>query len=877
GTTGYEHLSSEKFNFSEVGNTSVFDATITFNKHAGSSPFKTIGYLDHAAIQYKQQLGGLGQQNFRSFESLNQLATTFTISGGVATIVWNVTDIKNPIIEPTVFTGGEVSFVENDTELNEYLVFNLSEAYTPARATSIVNQNLHGVSVPNIVFLTYDGFEAAAEELASYRERQGYSTLVVTPQEIYNEFSNASADITAIRDFLKSLYDRSPDEFKYLVIVGAASYDYKNRLDNNTNYVATYQSRESLHNVRTYASDDFYGFLRDGDGEWSESPAVNHPMMIGVGRLPVTSLQEAYTVVDKIKRYENGEESHGSWKNKVALIADDGDNNLHVRDANKLSVIINDSYPDLHVTKLYIDAFEQISQGGKESSPEFNDAFTRFVEEGGLIVNYTGHGSPVQWGYEQMINFDFIENMTNENKLPLFVTATCDFGVYDDPSRQSGAMRLVNKGNGGAIGVVTTTRAVYASSNYVINQSFYNRIFTRGSDSSFSSIGYVFRDTKNGSMVGVNNRGFTLLGDPCVKIQLAENKVIITSVNGQNVSSMVNDTVKALSINTISGQVTTSNEDLIVDFNGVLKATIYDKMADKATLGSVDSPFDYQERSNIIYDGLVTVIDGEFTVEFPVSKDISYDYDFGIANFYALDSSTFQEAVGNYKNLIVGGTDENAIIDNEAPIAELFLNDFSFQDGDYTHHQPLLLARLSDDNGINLSSSGIGHEITLMIDDDPSTTIVLNSYYTSELDSYQEGLVRYPMSQLSPGYHTIKLIAWDTHNNAVVEELSFYVGEKVSFHTAPNPFSDYTTLNIEHSEAGKDVLITLQIVNELGQTVMTDQIEIKESPTVIDNIIWDGSFNGEPCASGVYILRINLYYPESGKYLSEISKVLLVH
>ena len=879
GVTGYEQIEKVDLNFATLNNQEDFRVEVTFTGDANSDRndgLKTHGFLDYATIQYRQVLGGIGMQVFSSFESLNQKKSKYRVKGNADTKVWDVTNHKQPLNRVLSYSDNYSEFVEDSDELKKYITFSVSNTLTPSSFEEVSNQDLHGINVPDLVIIAPKVFSQAAQELQAYRESQGYDVFLTTPDLIYNEFSSGVEDISAIRNFLKMLYDQSPSKIKYLVLFGGASFDYKDVISDNTNFVPTYQSIESLHNVESYGSDDYYGFLTDGDGEWAENSSGNHDMVLNVGRIPALSIQEAEATVAKIKLYENTRLVNGAWKNRVALIADDGDNNLHLRDAEKLAELINDIHPQVHLSKLYLDAYEQYPvSGSREDVPGFEKAFGDFLEEGGLIVNFTGHGSPVQWGNEFLISMDKINAMTNLNKLPIYLTATCDFGVFDNPKKKSGAMTLVTKPNGGAIAAVTTTRAVYASSNFVINEKFYRNLFARASDSSFVSLGDVYRKTKNESKIDVNNRGFSLLGDPCLRITFPENKLKIEMYNGNQVSSQP-DTLKALSINRIEGKVVTSQEtDMQLD--GVMRVTIYDKPADKITLGSIDSPYKYQERTNLLYDGYVSVVDGVFEVEFPLSKDISYNYEIGKVMMYTYDTLRGLDAQGVFDNLVIGGTSDDVVDDNDGPTADLFLNDETFESGGYTHDSPFFIANLEDDNGINISSTSVGHEITMTLDGDNTTTKILNGNYIAELDNYQKGRVTYQMEGLARGEHTIEFVAWDTHNNPVVEELAFFVGDKVTFFNYPNPFSDETRFKIQHSNGGKDLQLRLNIFDPIGQLVTSKQYTYKESPSVIDNITWYGTLDGQVCSSGVYVVKIELYYPETLQREYQITKAVLTH
>ena len=116
---------------------------------------------------------------------------------------------------------------------------------------------------------------------------------MVNPFQIYNEFSSGAQDIVAIRDFVRMFYERATsvnDLPKYLLLFGDGSYDNKNRLTDNTNFIPTYQSVNSLSITGSLVSDDYYGLLDSTEGRWSAGVEY---VDVGIGRFPVKTIEEA--------------------------------------------------------------------------------------------------------------------------------------------------------------------------------------------------------------------------------------------------------------------------------------------------------------------------------------------------------------------------------------------------------------------------------------------------------------------------------------------------------------------------------------------------------------------------------------------------------
>ncbi len=878
---GTDNLDSFKINSSNVLNAAnSYTLSLNFNKAAGD---RSRAYLNYFEVTAKCGLTLTNNQIiFTSLSSTEQPFTTYQIAGvNQNAMIWDVSNPLEPVNQNFDNIGEKAIFGTSSSTLKTFVVSNGTDYPAPAFFHRVKNQNLHGEQAPDLLIVTYPGFLTEAQRLANLRrQHDGLDVLVVTTREIYNEFSSGAQDITAIRDFVRFLYDQSADNHKLrdLLMFGRGSFDYKDRLSQNTNFVPTYCSRNSLHPISSYSSDDYFGFLDEDEGEWSESGSGDEMLDIGVGRLPVKSLAEAKIVVDKLYNYAENPETLGSWRNEICFIADDGDDQdgtLHERDADKLATLVDTAYTGFNVNKIYIDAYPQIISPIGETAPEANEAIDKKIDKGLLIMNYTGHGSETRLASETVINITSISKLENYQKLPLFVTATCEFGRHDDPKIVSGAEYLLLNPRGGAIGLLTTSRPVYSSSNYVLNEAFYQNVF-RKDNGQYQDLGAVFMATKNESLSGSVNRNFILLGDPSMK--LAYPKQDIRIVASEN-SYAPGDTLKALNQIKLTGEILTDSKSVDEGFNGDLYATIFDKASTKSTLGNRTPVMQYKSRDNAIFQGIVTVKNGTFEVNFVVPKNISYNFDKGKISLYAINKTNLNDANGADLEFVVGGSGKSTV-DNSPPKIKLYINDTTFSNGGITGKDIIFLAKLEDENGINLSKQGFGQGIMATLDNDQK--FELNDYYLSEPDSYQAGWVTYPIKNLSIGNHTISLKAWDTHNNSSESTIEFLVVDhnhlKISnLINYPNPFTDQTRISFEQNRAGDDLEIIAEIYTIQGAKISILHLVEKNSDSKISNIVWDGRDQvGVSLNSGIYILKLFVRSLLDGAKITANKKLVLI-
>jgi len=474
------------------------------------------------------------------------------------------------------------------------------------------------------------------------------------------------------------------------------------------------------------------------------------------------------------------------------------------------------------------------------------------------------------------------------DKLPVFITATCSFTGFDEPLRKSAGEHLILNPNGGAVALFTTVRSVYANSNQKLTSAVYNLIFNRVNGKALR-LGDVLRESQNqlGSSLTEtkNTRKFALMGDPSMRISLPEHNISITEFQGMPVSETRLDTVGALGKATLRGQVEShADGTLISNFNGTVALTIYDKPSELSTLvnDGLGVPMNFTVKKNILYKGTASVQNGEFEVSFILPQDINFSYGPGSIHFYADDGQT--DAIGCYDKLIIGGASTSVIDDTMGPEIDIFFNDRSFTFGGTVNKEPLLLVDLADENGINLSGTSIGHDITATLEDQNGEKIVLNEFYVPTVDKIGEGTVEYEMPALEPGPHKLYIKAWDILNNSSEEVTEFVVASSEDgfidkVYNYPNPFSTNTNFMFDHDLSSANLDIVVNIYTISGKLVKSIVDNRFTSGTRIDDINWDGRDDyGNKLAKGIYLYKINLYAPELDvRRESEFRKLSIIY
>lgn len=848
-----------------------------------------VAWLDFIEIQTRRKL--IWRANSLKFRDLSSVSpgslTEFKISNANNQIeVWDVTDINKIKSIPPVLSGTDLSILVGTDSLREFVAVQGSNFSEPEFIGKIENQNIHSIQNAEMLIVTHINFKSAADRLADlHREQDNMIVEVVTVDQVYNEFSSGGQDISAIRDFTKMVYDRGAlpnNKLKYLLLFGDASYDYRDRLTNNNNYIPIWQDPShpfSLYN--SSVTDDYYGMLGPNDG----SNLGTNNIEIGIGRIPCGSLGQAESYVDKIVHYTSGEQRFGDWRNRVLLMADDVDKSWEptfVQTSERLEQRIKTTSNSFIVEKIYTDAYKQISTSGSQSYPEASNDMFRKIQKGCLVVNYIGHGGEIGLSSEKLLKLSDVSSWTNYDAMPLFITITCEFTRLDDPKRVSAGEQLMFNPNGGAIGLISTTRVVSVQTATNLNSLVFDSIFALGPNQLPKRLGEIIKDSKNGLTGDATRLKFSLFGDPAMRLAIPFNRVSTVAVNGQPINGGSLDTIKALSKVVIDGQVNDISDTKISSFNGVLNVSVFDKPNSRQTLSNdgVGGPINFRLQNNLIYRGKVEVVNGDFQVEFLAPLDIAYQFGFGKISYYAENGEV--DAAGVFDTIVVGGNNNNAGLDSEGPVVEIFMNDESFVRGGITGPDPVLLAILSDSSGINTVGNAVGHDIVAVIDDETEKSFVINDFYEADLNSYKSGNIRYPLFDLEPGNHNLKLKVFDVYNNFTKAETDFLVAESASLAldrvlNYPNPFTDQTEFQFEHNRANQPLDVQVQVFTVSGKLVKTINTSIIPSGNRVSGITWDGLDDfGDKIGKGVYVYKLRVKSKSDNVQAEQYEKLVIL-
>ncbi len=866
----------------------ITDSTGTFTAASSSPVFElkytgtagtglTDGLLDYVRFQARRSSVFAGNTllltDSKSISS--DRVTTFTVNSSVNDLkIWDVTNPFSCNEIQYTRNGSIITFNSETDTLKKFVIFSPANALQPLiRPLPVANQNLHASSSADMIILVHPIFKEYAQKLADiHSASDGLVSLIVTPEQIYNEFSGGVADIAALRNFIRMKYTaqlNTSHPLKYLLLFGDGSYDNKGLPPNNPNFIPTWQSQNSNIVVSSFMSDDFYGLLEDGEGESTGTEDI------GIGRFPVSDTIQAGIMINKIKAYINPS-NMGDWRNIVCITADDEDGNTHMSDAEGLSAVLRDSVPSINVDKIYLDSYKQNTTVSGQTYPDVNKAINDRINSGCLIFNYLGHGGENGLAHEAILKQEDINTWKNNQKMPLFITATCEFSRFDDiyvnitgekTDKPSAGEQVLRSKEGGAIALMSTTRVVYSAPNYFLNKNIYNTAFKLDAAGKRLALGDIIRIAKNNSGNGSNKRNFSLLGDPALVLAYPLNGWLVTdSINGVAVTSST-DTLKALSLVTVAGHVTDLNGNFNSSFSGVVSPIVYDKTSRIKTLANDGgSVMEFQERNSIIFSGKTMAKDGRFRFSFIVPRDIDYAFGTGKISYYANNET--DDINGYFTDLVVGGFSENEISDNSGPAIRLFMNDTLFRAGGITDKNPKLLAIIEDEGGINTTGSGIGHDLTGYLDNDRNRSFVLNSYFENDFDNYRRGKLVYSLSDLAAGSHTVTVKAWDTYNNSSEETLIFLVETDSKFILKnlinyPNPFLNDTRFTAEHNRPDSDLEVTINIYSLDGRLIKILKTNVPASGYSLPPVEWDGNDDGgQRAGRGIYPYTVTVVTKE---------------
>jgi hypothetical protein len=863
---------------------------LTYQPGSGSTNGLTqLGYLDFIEINTRRALAfSEASILFRDRNStgIGNIASYEIGNANSYTQIWDVTDPLNPVRMNGSLNGSTYIFRQDASTLHEFAGLNSNQVALPEYIGTVPNQNLHGSNQVDFIIVTPPVFLSEANKLANFhRQLNNLRVIVATTPEIYNEFSSGSQDISAIRDFAKMFYNRAgldtSEMPKNMLLFGDASYDYKDRIANNTNFVPTFESAESYGQLSSFCNDDFFGFLDDSEN--IENLNIANTLDLGVGRLPVKTVEEASAVVNKIVQYKSPA-SLGPWRLSTTVVADNEDEaGPHMEDAEIMDSVVTNNSNIYNGSKIYLDAINMVSTPGGLRAPDANKMINDQIFKGTFLLNYNGHGNTDVLAHERIVTQDDYTKWKNINKLPVMVTATCDFGRFDHPEYVSAGERIILKDDGGAIASLTTTQLVFQYANRVINRKFLDAQF-KHANGGWNTFGEAFRLSKNETYavantdptVLVNFRKFALLGDPALEPDFPQYFIYTDSViDGATLKPT--DTISALGAFNIKGSVRDVNANVLSEFNGRLSVTIFDKPHLVNTITPINKQF--KVRNNIIYRGKATVTNGHFSFSFIAPKDINYDYGKGKNSYYAENGVT--DAAGADTAYTIGGYSDNPVIENDAPIVRPYIGDSLFINGGLTGSNTLLYVILQDETGINVSGNSVGHDLIAVLDGDIKNPYIMNDYYETEANTYKRGYVSFPLYNLAEGTHRMTVKAWDVNNNSGEGYVDFEVvnGNIIKVRNLmnyPNPFRDVTHFVFEHNHPDENLNVEINVYSTDGVWVRNLKQSFLATGSRSNEIVWDGTGNGgEKLPAGVYIYRVKISTDKGIETLAYQKLVLL--
>ena len=771
----------------------------------------------------------------------------------------------------------------------------LTQTYsTPEIVGRITNQNFHASTAADMVIVipTSQKLLTQAQRLKTLHEQyDGLRVTIAPADELFNEFSSGTPDANAYRRYLKMLYDRAEtdaDMPRYLVLFGDGAWDNRMVLSewstcSPDDFLLCYESENSYSETNCYVSDDYFCILDDNEGgDLVSSDKAD----VAVGRISARTPDEAKIAVDKIESYlKNGEA--GAWQNIVCFMGDDGNQNAHMADADSVAKSVEILYPKLLVKRIMWDAYTRVTSSTGNSYPDVTRLIKQQMQQGALMMNYSGHGRADAMSHEYVLRLSDFQVATSL-RLPLWMTASCDIMPFDGQEENIGETAFFNS-KGGAIAFYGTTRTVYQSYNRLMNLAFTRNVLSRDDDGKPLPIGEAIRLTKNELItsrqdLSPNKLQYTLLGDPALRLAIPTRNISVDSINGTALTDGTTLTLKAGSKATVTGHVLNEENNSDETFNGTMTAVVRDvreqivcKLNDTSKDGA-EEPFVYYDRPNTVYSGSGYVTNGRFTFSFAIPKDIKYSDLDAQMNLYAVNKEKTIQANGICNSLVLNGSDTQGQ-STVGPNIYCYLNSTSFTNGGSVNTTPYFVAEVSDEDGINASGSGIGHDLQLIIDGDLSKTYSLNDYFQFDFGSYTKGRVGYSIPALTYGQHKLQFRAWDILNNSSTAELTFQVEKGLEplfldVECSPNPARIQTTFTIVHDRVGSQMDIMLDVYDTSGRHLWTHS----ENGVSTDNtytINWDLTVDGgRRLQTGLYLYKLSLS-TEGSSYATKTKKLII--
>lgn len=858
-------------------------------------------WLDYITVSSKRKLNGNGRQfrfQYDAAAGINGIVQYNVSNASAISEIWDVTDIYNVSKVTNASLQSQFSFKAAGGEVRKYITVVPNDYYSPLRESQsrVANQNIKGTifNAANGQFQDIDylivtpaSLNAPAARLAEVHRKDGLNVKVVNLENIYQEFSSGKQDPGAIRNLVKYIYHNASSadrKIKYVNLFGDASFDFKNRIPNNTNVVPIMHSNDASYSVvSTYVTDDFYGLMDANEGGVAASLTG---IDVAIGRMLVNDRKQADEMVNKVIEYKSPE-AYGRWRNEFIALTDDLDGTGSELFNDKMEEItgqLKTARPFVNIRKFYADAYVQQASAGGQRYPDAKEQFIRAINYGALVVNYLGHGGEDGMSGERLYEKNDADNLTNQYKYPLFITASCEVTKFDNPYRPTVGEYTYWNPKGGAIAMISTARAMFIIDAYAFNPRVLQALYAYG-ESEYPSMAEAMRRAKN--LGGASISMVCFIGDPALKFAVPKPEIQLTTINDTPVADFTG-ALSSLSYVKLGGRVVNESGNTMANYNGELEMTVFDKDVNKTTLGNdgvlvngVLKITPFVALGETIFRGNASVANGQFEIGFVVPRDIRIPVANGRISFYSKKANSLEDYQGYNTSVRVGGVNPDAAADNTPPKVRLYMNDESFVSGGITNASPILLAFLEDEHGIN-TASGIGHDIVGVLDGDESNPFIMNDYYEADTDNFRKGALRFPFSNLAKGLHTLTFKAWDVYNNLVTAEIQFVVvgDEGLSLDKVlnyPNPFVSYTEFWFSHNRPFEPLDVQVQIFTVTGKVVKTINQSVTTDGFLCRDIRWDGKDDfGDRIGKGVYVYKLTVKSTVTNKTAEKYEKLVLL-
>jgi hypothetical protein len=788
---------------------------------------------------------------------------------------------ENPISLETGLQTWEISnfhepirYAQGKSALGKkWLLFSPKNAKELGNIKAIAPKSTKPSSI-ELMVITVPQLKQVAQQFQEFKASQGIPTQVVLTSEIYDWMGYGNPDLSAIRNYIAQEYHQGK-QLKNVLLLGKGTFDYKKKLGGRPNLVPIYTSRSSLDPLTTYSSDDYFGILDWGSGEWEESIAGDVLLQIGVGRVPAITFAEAKSWLEKSTSYEKQGDAFPS--RTITFLADDGDNGVHMRDSEVHATYLEKNIPFYRSQKLYLDRFEQTKSGGRQESPAAKNAILESLNSGTLLLNYVGHGNETTLSAEEIFKVQDLENWPNQAQLPLWFTATCEFGRHDSPFIRSAAEELLFANSKGAIGLLATGRPVFSSVNFTINEAFIQALAAAGKLGT-ADLGTLYRQTKNESLNGAYNRNFSLLGDPSLRLALPEASIRIDKLVALNNQTAVDTLPNLVPIKLTAAVIDPLTQGFFSSIQGSFKLEIWGQATKSKTLGDENAAFEFSEENQRLFSGEGEVRNGKIESQFILPEGLENSREKLQIRIQAWDKDKKMQAAGavsipllNQKkgNLDQNGPQITAEIDGQE-IANI---------PPISSTQVRVVLTFRDPSGINSSALFPDKAMRLRINQGPPQQIY--EAYRALEGNFEKGTAQVVLKGLKEGKNTVEVLAWDNFGNQGTSTFSIEVQNSeqlqvISHQIYPNPATTNASIRFRHNRPQETLLATWTVFSPLGQVLFSEERRlIKDTEELTDwNWIFFQSKTKYP-AKGTYIYKLTLQ-SESSLEMDSVSGKLVI-